>query len=239
VNVAGNAALLAAVYGWLVLPDAHGWQVAFSGLLAVIVIFFGLWLRAGSFAYFRLAEFRDHAAVWLAFRHSLRNILPLLLWVIPFAALEWFLLSLRRYTPQFGVWFWQKSPHVLHFGSPRQMYHLADGLLLLLIALLAAMWLPVATTVAAAGLKPRRMLRSLRVLKQIGYWLWLVVLLLVGGWIPHKLVWWIPDLNSLRAQAWSAGLRLLLAYVVLITAWVALLLVTGERVEREDPEKQP
>ena len=39
-NLVGNAAALAAWYFWLLLPDAHGWQVAGSGLLAVIVIFF-------------------------------------------------------------------------------------------------------------------------------------------------------------------------------------------------------
>ena len=32
------------------------------------------------------------------------------------------------------------------------------------------------------------------------------------------------------------GLRFLLAYVILISAWVALLLVVGTRVEKEDPE---
>ena len=31
-NLFGNAALLAALYLWLTLPDAHGWQVAASAL---------------------------------------------------------------------------------------------------------------------------------------------------------------------------------------------------------------
>jgi hypothetical protein len=236
-NLIGNAALVAAVYGWLVLPDARGWQVAVSGLLALIVIFFGLWLRTGSFAYFRLPEFREHAGVWAAFRHALRYILALLLWLIPFAALEWYLLSLRKYAPQFGVWFWQKAPSFLHFGSPRRIFHLADCLLwLLVLAVFPVIWLPIASTVAAYGLRLRRMVRSLRVLKRVSYWVWFCVLLAIGGYIPYKLVWWIPDLSDLRKQAWSMGLRFLLAYVVLISAWIALLLVTGELVEREDPD---
>ena len=52
-------------------------------------------------------------------------------------------------------------------------------------------------------------------------------------------VWWIPDLSDLRKQAWSMGSRFFLAYVLLITAWVALLLVVGARVEKEDPEMIP
>ena len=238
-NLVGNAALLAAVYFWLLLPDAHGWQVAGSGVLALVAIFFGLWLRTGSFAYFRVARFRDNATVWRAFRHALRHIIALALWAIPLAAALWFLFSLRQYTPQFGVRFWQKAPAFLRFGSPRQMFHVADWLLSLLSVLLFAFWLPVASTVSAAGFRFGRMLRSLRLLKRLAYWVWFAALLLIGAYVPYKLVWWIPDLSDLQKQAWSAGLRFALAYLLLISAWVALLLVVGERVEKEDPETLP
>ena len=63
--------------------------------------------------------------------------------------------------------------------------------------------------------------------------------MLIGVYVPYKLVWWIPDLSDLSRQAWSMGFRFLLAYVILISAWVALLLVIGTRVEKEDPERIP
>ena len=232
-NVVGNAALIAAVYFWLLLPDAHGWQVAASALLALAVIFFGVWLRAGSFAYFRVGEFREQDAVWHAFRHAVRHMIALVVWAIPLAVIEWWLISLRIYVPQFGVWAWQKG---LRVGSPRQVYHVSDWLLWFVIWLLPFIWLPVGSTVAAAGWKIKRISRSLRVLKRPVYSLWVVVLLLIGAYLPYKLVWWIPDLSTLRKQAWSAGFRFALAYLFLISAWVALLLVIGELVEREDPE---
>ena len=232
-NLFGNAVLLSAVYLWLVLPDAHGWQVAASGLLALLVIFFGLWLRTGSFAYFRLSEFRERGAVWQAFRHGLRYIFAVLVWIIPLAAVEWGLFRLRQYAPQFGVWFWQKVP-ALRFGSPRQIYHAADWLLLVLMALAAALWLPVGITVAATGWKWVKMRHSLRVLKRIKYWGWAVAFAVIGGFVPYRIVSWIPDLNSLSKQAWSAGLRFLAAYLLLITSWIALLLVSGECAEQED-----
>ncbi len=234
-NLFGNAALVAAVYFLLVLPDAHGWQVAMSALLALVVIFFGVWLRAGSFAYFRLAEFRDHAEVWRAFRHSLPHLFTLLLCALPLAAVEWWLFTLRQYAPQFGVWFWQKFS-ALRFGNPRQMYHAADWVLWIAMALLFALWLPVASTVAALGLKPSRMARSLKVLKRLAYWGWLILLLFVGLYLPRKVIWWIPDLSTLTRQAWSAGARFFLAYALLISAWVGLLLVAGARAEKEDPD---
>jgi hypothetical protein len=84
-NLVGNAALLAALYSWLLMPDAHGWQVAVSALAAVVVIFFGLWLRTGTFAYFRVAEFRDNATVWRAFRHALRHLVALAVWASLFS----------------------------------------------------------------------------------------------------------------------------------------------------------
>ena len=236
-NLVGNALLLGAVYSWLLMPDAHGWQVAVSALDAAIVIFLGLWLRTGTFAYFRVAEFRDNANVWRAFRHALRHLVALAVWAILLAATVWLLIALRRFAPQFGVWFWQKSPSFLRFGTPKQIFHAADWVLWFLLWVLApAVWLPIATTVAAAGLRVQRMARSLRVLRRPAYWSWFCALMLVGVYVPYKLVWWIPDLSDLRKQAWSMSLRFLLACVILISAWVALLLVVGTRVEKEDTE---
>ena len=34
-NLVGNAAVLAVWYYWLLIPDAHGWQVAWSAVLAL------------------------------------------------------------------------------------------------------------------------------------------------------------------------------------------------------------
>jgi H+/Cl- antiporter ClcA len=96
--------------------------------------------------------------------------------------------------------------------------------------------LPIATTVAAFGLKLTPMARSLRVLKRLGYWLWFCALMLIGAYLPYKLIRWIIDLSDLRKQAWSMGLRFFVAYIILITAFVVLLLIVGSRVEQEDPE---
>ena len=232
-NLFGNAALLAACYFWLLLPDARGWQVAGSGVWALIVIFLGLWLRAATFAYCRLAEFREHSKLWAAFKRSLHHLIALAVCLAPLAGMAWWLFNLRRYTPQFGVWFWQKFS-ALRFGSPRGIYHAADWSLLILMAVLITLWLPIASTVAAIGFKGPRIGHSLRALTRPGYWAWMIALILIGGLVPYKLVYWVPDLSTLKQQAWSAGARFFFAYVVLITAWISLLLVVGERAEVED-----
>lgn len=234
-NVAGNAALLACGYLWLQLPDAHGWQVGFSALLAIAMVFCGLWLRTGSLAYFRLADYREHAAVWRAFHDALSYLVPFAIWGVPLMIVEWMLFSLRRYTPQFGVWYWQKFS-ALRFGSPHTVFHTAEWLLWIVMFLVFALWLPGATTIAAAGFRSGRLSRSFGVLQRGSYWLWFWLLMIVGVYLPYKLIWWIPSFETLQKQAWSAGARFVLAYVVIVSAWVGLLLVVGRRAEAEDPQ---
>jgi hypothetical protein len=231
-NLLGNAAALVAVYYWLVIPDAQGWQVAASAVIALAVVFLVAWLRAGTFAYFRLMGFRQQSELWPAFRRALKNLLPLIIWVALFAVLIWLIWSLRVYTPQFGVWLRQK----LNAGpSPRLITRTANWLIILIeCVLLPAVVLPVASTIPALGLRFSNIKRSLRVLKRGGFWLWLCLLLLVGGYLPYRLVWWIPTLDTLRAQAWSMGLRFFAAYLLAVTAWIALVWMVGVLGERED-----
>ena len=233
-NFVGNAAALAAWYLWLLVPDAHGWQVAGSLLVAACIVGLVVWLRAGTFAYFRLAEFRDSGGVWLAFRRALPHIGALALCAILAGAVLWFLIWLRVYPPQFGVWLWQKLPAALRFASPRHLTQYADWLLwLLILVLVPAIFLPVAATVAAAGFG-KQVSHSLRVLKRPVYWVWFCVLMFVGVYIPYKLIWWMPNVSTLRQQAWSMGLRFFAAYVIFTIAWIALVWMVGVRTEAED-----
>ena len=236
-NFVANAAALAAWYFWLLIPDAHGWQVAGSVLLAACIIFLVVWLRAGTLAYFRLSLFRTEG-VRAAFRRGLRHVVALALWFALYVLVEWGLFRLRVYAPQFGVWFRQKMPGLLRGAmSPRSVMLVAGWLLWFLFGvLLPAMWLPVATTVAAFGFIRGRMVHSQRVLRRPLYWVWFCALMFIGAYVPYKLIWWIPELGDLRKQAWSAGLRFVVAYFILITAGIALVWMTGSRTEKEDPD---
>lgn len=232
-NLFGNALALAAWYFWLLIPDAHAWQVAGSVLLVLAIIFIVVWLRAGTLAYFRLAEFREAASIWPAFRRGLRHIPALVVWVLAAAVVEWCLWRLRGYAPQYGVWLWQKLPDALRILTPRQIAQWTDWKLLLFFwYLVPAIFLPMATTLAAKGFAGAA--RSFRVLKRPLYWLWFAALMLVGAYIPYKLIGWVNYSSDLRAQAWSAGLRFFAAYVIVVSAWLALVWMTGRHVERED-----
>ncbi len=232
-NLVANAAALAAWYYWLLIPDARGWQVAWSAVLALVVIFLVVWLRAGTLAWFRVAEFRNGSAIGVAFRRGLRHMIPLAIWFAIGAAIAWLVLSVGDYIPQFSVWIRQK---VNAGPAPRNVMHGTDWLFFVLLwIVLPAVWLPVATTIAACGFSGARIGRSFRVLRRPLYWVLLCILIGLGVWVPYKLVTWIPELSTLRGQAWSAGLRFAAAYIVLITAFVLLIWMVGERTDREDP----
>lgn len=231
-NLAANAAVLAVWYFWLLIPDAHGWQVAATALIAVVTVISVLWLRAGTLAWFRVAGFRGEAGIWRAYRHSLRYIPALGIWVLMFAFVAWALWGLHDYIPQFAVWIRQK----LNGGPPpRNLMNDLNWLLLLVVGLvMPGLWVPIATTVAAAGVQPAHLARSRRVWKRPLYWLWFCLTVGVGVYLPYKLVRWIPDLQTIRQQAWSMGARFLLAYVIAVTAFIAVVWMVGAYTERED-----
>ena len=230
--------LLAAGYFWLLIPDAGGWQVGGSLLLAAAIVFLALWLPAGTLAYFRIAELREHATVWPAYRRALRHLLPFAIWMIALVVVVLVLTKLRIYPPQFGVWFRQKMPGSLRGGmSPRSVMHAADWLLwFLLWVVLPAFWLPVASTVAATGFRREHVDASLRVLKRPLFWIALVATLLIGVYLPLRLIHWIPDADTLGTQAWSMGLRFFVAYILCVSAWIALAWVVGLHTEGEDSD---
>ena len=232
-NLVANAALLAIWYFWLVIPDAHGWQVAGSALIAVAVVLSVLWLRAGTLAWFRVAEFRRESGIWRAYRHSRRHVLALAVWVLVFVIFAWVLWGVYGYVPQFAVWFRQK----LGAGPPPRNIMRDVNWLLLLIGgfVMPALWLPMAATISAVGFKAEHIIRSRQVWKRPIYWLWFCLLLGASVYIPYKLVWWIPDLQTLRQQAWSMAGRFLIAYLIVVTGFIAVVWMTALHTDREDP----
>jgi len=232
-NFVANATALAVWYFWLLIPDAHRWQVVASGVVALLTIFLVLWLRAGTLSWFRVSEFRGTPEIGRAYRHSLRYILALGFWLLLFLVIAWLIWGLREYVPQFAVWIRQKFP-----AAPpiRNITNDANWTILLIVGyILPCLWLPIATTVAASGVHPTHLARSRRVWRRGQYWLWMALILGVGLYLPYKLVWWIPNLQTIRQQAFSMGARFLLAYVIAITAFLFAVWITGVYTESDDP----
>jgi hypothetical protein len=232
-NLVANAALAAIAYYWLLIPDAHGWQVAVTAVIALCFAVAAIWLRAGTVAWFRVGEFRKGNDIWRSYRHALRNIPALAFWVLVFIVVAWVIWGRREFVPQFAV----RIRQLMNGGPPpRNVMNDLNWLLVLVVFYVwPGLWLPIATTVAASGVHPMHLARSRHVWLRPLYWLWLALLLGFGLYVPYKLVWWVPDLQTLRQQAWSMGGRFLLAYVIAITAFLATVWMVGVFTEREDP----
>ncbi|HBY62228.1 MAG TPA: hypothetical protein DEH78_20600 [Solibacterales bacterium] len=96
-----------------------------------------------------------------------------------------------------------------------------------LAPLLVLLLLPVAGALATDGV--RSLARS-EAWKPFRNWRFLVIAPLVGaaaGFAAYRLIWWVPGLNGLTMQALSAAVRLGLAYLILVTAWVVILALAG------------
>lgn len=232
-NFVANAAAAAIAYCWLLIPDAHGWQVAATAAIAACTVGLVLWLRAGTLAWFRIDDFRKDGHIWRAYRHSLRFVPAFGFWVLVFVVVAWAIWGLREFVPQTAVYLRQK----LNAGPPpRNIMNDLNWLIVVIVAfLLPGLWVPIATTVAASGVNPTHLKRARRVWRRPLYWLWFCLLLSVGVYVPYKLVWWVPDLATLRQQAWSMGGRFLLAYVFALSVFLVCVWMVGIFTEREDP----
>ncbi|MDX2152031.1 MAG: hypothetical protein SFV54_14935 [Bryobacteraceae bacterium] len=48
-----------------------------------------------------------------------------------------------------------------------------------------------------------------------------------AGFVGYQLIWWVPAVSGLTMQAVSVGLRFGLAYLIVVSAWVAILFFVG------------
>lgn len=86
--------------------------------------------------------------------------------------------------------------------------NLAEHVLLLLV-MAGLVWLAIALANRAFG-----KVRFGKALKTPAFWLYALVALAVGVVLPYQLIWWIPEVGSMTAQAVSAAVRFLLAGVL-------------------------
>jgi hypothetical protein len=72
--------------------------------------------------------------------------------------------------------------------------------------------------VITATILPLLIYRSWRPLRSWRYWLAWAALILIGGFLPWKLVTWVPATGAMAAQALSMAVRFLFAYLVSVAA---------------------
>jgi len=81
------------------------------------------------------------------------------------------------------------------------------------------LWAAVAAIIAV--LVPLLLLRSWRVLRDWRYWIACVLLIVIGGYVPWKLISWVPAAATLAGQATSMAIRFALAYLLSVASLLA------------------
>ncbi len=219
VQFVATVGLLLFAYWWLLWPDERAWQVGASLATAAIAILFALWLECATLAFF--GE-RDRT-IFAAFRRSFRRLPAFVLWAIVFALLLWGVHLFQSTVPAISV----RIAQVFGARSRIVTRWLTCFVMALQWVIIPAVLLPIASRISSSGLRGWRLTVPWRSLKRGSYWAGYCVALIVGAYIPYKLIRWVPNPSTLRREAWSMSLRFTAAYVLVITAWVFLAWLLG------------
>ena len=196
-HLIANAVLIALVYVWLGIRDARASQIAATVLLGAALIAAALFLHAGTWHWMRTGNWRISPKELLRFTLAIAAIL-----------ICWWLLSL---IPIDRAAQWTASFLTLHTRTPVKPEI-------------------VARVIAALGWILRWFVVPILILRQHRhprFWLILAAALLLGVYLPQRLIHWTPNFKSTTAEVVSMTLRWSLAYVMATAAWLGVLRYTA------------
>lgn len=233
----GNAVIALAFVGWLRLPDAHGWQLFFQFLLILLIVAATLLLHGGTLNYFQSAHADQAAPLPPAFRKALRHLGALALWAVIFFALRWLIGLLDKYELSFPGYLRSEFPAWLRrmISEPRLDSIYSGMVLLLRWVALPGLLLPFALFSADKGFRGFIALGDWRSkLRSLGYWIALVVAVILGVCCVEKVMGWRldPKTATLAAEQTSLAFRLLFAVLLGLFSWLLTCSVLGRKMTR-------
>jgi len=237
-HLIGNALILVAASLWLLLPEAHTWQLIIAVVCALAILFLALWLHTSTLEY---AADPAPENFRTAFRPSLLRMLWLFLGIAILFVLMWYVDRLTDHQYQIAGYFYSKMPPSLRPKDGASVYYQRLGILISIVFwfLLPSLLLPV----IAARVIGARVRAGLNTLVRWRYWLAMIVTVCVGVWLTSFLLGWKPG-KSLSAQEGSLIFRMALGYVLATVAWLTTAGLLGYFVRSNnnvagDPVPQP
>jgi hypothetical protein len=207
VHLVGNALLLWLGYYWLGLGETRAATLAWSALVALLLLTLECWLHGATFAYFSGTR-----------RLPLRRLPPLVAAVIVLLAVYWALAQWSDYSsqPAFKI----ASYLTMTFRKPVKP---STVLKVLNVALWLVRWMvvPVLALPILCSIATRHHSRK--------WWYWIAtpVLLVCALLLPLRLMGWTPHAGSFAMQMLSFVVRLLIAYLLFVGAWLVLVFLTS------------
>lgn len=221
IQAVGNALLFWCAFSWLGIRDSRNWQLVETAVLALLILVPWLWLQDGTMVY---CGDRSQG-LWAAFRRGLSTLAIFSAIVIALVVISWALGKLDEPLTRAG----QRTASWLtfHLRKPIKPATWIRGYLAVLWGVrwivLPALALPIAAGAAlngASGVWHRG--------RKV-FWIEYLIALGVGFYLPGVLMGWVPKLTGTGAQVLSFVLRFGLAYVLIITAWLAVTFFSAER----------
>lgn len=214
IQAAGNALLFWCAFAWLGIRDAKSWQLIETAVLGLAILIPWLWLQDGTFAY--CAD--RSQSLGTAFRKSARNLAIFAAVVVVFGLLFWALGKFEGPLTTAG----ERTASWLTFHlrkpikPPTWVKIYLGALWGVRWIVLPAVFLPIAAGAAADG--AQGMWRGGgRV-----FWLQYLIALVAGLYLPGLLIHWVPRFSGTVLQVLSFLVRFGLAYVLVITVWLAV-----------------
>lgn len=233
-HVVGNALLLGSAALWLLIPEAHTWQLVFAGVSALLLVLAFAWLHCGTLAH---GLTPDRATLFADFRRALRHVpIFLVLALALFFLMDW-VAELSDKSWQISGYLFTLLPNWLRsaVGGENGLNRWVEFKIAALNwILLPALFLPWLAATAAHGLRSQVFRAALRCYARWKYWLGVIVVGLVGVFVPRILMDWTPG-HGLRTEAISMGVRLTIAYLVALLSWLVAAAVVGRTLREAVP----
>ena len=203
-HLIANALLIVLVYAWLGIRDARAWQIVLTVVLGAALIAATVWLHAGTWHWMRTQN-------WLVSREDLLRFAGgLLLFVVALWLLS--LVPLDRAAQWTASLLTFKSRKPVSPDSMRRVFG---------AALWIVKWFVLPVVLLGQARRPR-------------FWLLFAGLVLIGWFLPQRLVHWTPDFAHTWEEVLSVILRWGVAYVLAVASWLwALRQTTVARVSRD------
>ncbi len=212
----GTLLLILAGLAWTRLPDKHGWQVALSLLIPLLLAISALELQAGTVRKLADNDRRRVKLVWGA--------MSLLVWIAVGCAV-WALLDwCDGQIPEWAGYLNSQSSAnaratVFTYEHIQRWLTVLEWILRWVVV--PAKVIPYAAASAQWGWRlPWR--RVLHILWNWRWWTGVVLAALVGVWLPGTFFAATPS-GTVSAQVWHVGLKLAGAYLLAVGCWVLLL----------------
>jgi hypothetical protein len=221
IHLGANALLLLLGYYWLGIGESRTASLAWSAFVGLLLVILSCWLDGATFAYFA----GKVPGLPAAFRTALRNLPAIFAVLVLIGALYYLLSRWNNYSmlPAFELssWLTAKLRKPVRPNSVFRVFSSVTWLVRWVV--LPVILLPWVAAVSSQGWSGFRH----RIAKGWRYWIEAPVLLLCALWVPFLLLGWVPYTGKFPIEMASFAVRLLIAYLLFVAAWLVLVFLTS------------